>query len=200
MILNIRGTGGSGKSTIVRDVMSRYARRTPCHETGRKRPAGYYCERAHEEDGPTLYVPGHYETPCGGCDTIVSPTRAFEWIEAAAKSGADVVYEGIIVQDSFERTVELSRRFRLVVLGLRVPIEVCLDGIRERRQARRDARDLDPTNTVNRQKSVERSMQRLAEAGVDARWATRDEALATCVQLLGLGDPVAQDERPFQLT
>lgn len=199
MIINIRGTGGSGKSTVVRDVMARYETVTARHVTGRRRPAGYLCARP---DGPSLYVPGHYETPCGGCDTITSPNEVFDAIEAQAAQGHDVLYEGIIVQDAFDRTLYLHKQHGLVVLGLRVPIEVCLESIRTRRSERGDQRELNPKNTIGRQRSVERSMTRLREAGVDARWVTRDEALATCVELLGLGERVAEATvvgRSFQL-
>lgn len=191
MIINIRGTGGAGKSTLVRTMMSRYDKRTPVMET-RKQPVGYACERA---GGRPLWVVGHYETACGGCDTIKTPDEVYVYVTSAANSGYDVLYEGIIVQDDTRRCIELSKTHELRVVGLYVPIEECLAGIQKRRDNRGDTRPLNPKNTVDRARRLEGSMKKLQAAGVDARWLSRDEALAFLHDQLALEDPGHDDER-----
>ena len=42
MIINVRGTSGSGKSTIVRNAMDLFTWRGPVHVKGRKQPLGYW--------------------------------------------------------------------------------------------------------------------------------------------------------------
>lgn len=183
MIISIRGTGGAGKSTLVKSVMGIYTVRVPRYEEGRRRPVGYVCAT---EPYRQLFVPGHYETPCGGCDTLKSPGEAYRLIEAASDAGRDVIFEGIIVQDDVRRCIEVSKRHKVAVIGLDVPIEVCLDSIRHRRKERGDARPLNPKNTIDRANRLVGIMSRLADAGIETAWMDREQALIKCVGLLGM--------------
>lgn len=112
-VVNLRGTGGSGKSTVVRRVMERYrgssAEVVPERAEGRKQPTGYRVDYA---SGGALYVPGHYETACGGCDTIKTVDEVYALVSRAVSAGWDVLYEGIMVQDDVRRAVELDKRLR----------------------------------------------------------------------------------------
>lgn len=193
MVINIRGTGGSGKSTLVRRLMA-HATMLPEFVIGRKRPIAY------SDRAVGLYVPGHYETPCGGCDTLAGPDAAYELVRAAAAQGMHVVFEGIIVQDDVRRCIELSREYPVLVIGLQVPVEACLDAIRERRAARGDARALNPTNTVHRAKRLDGIMTKLVAAGVEAKWLSREAAYVECCARLGLtGGMLVQQTRGHQL-
>lgn len=183
MIVNLRGTGGSGKSTIVREMLRRCSPVTPEHEAGRRRPLGYWASTSR---GRVLYVPGHYETACGGCDTIKTPDAVYALVQREATYGNDVLFEGIIVQDDTRRCAALSERFPVAVIALDVPIEVCLASIEGRRTERGDGRPLNPKNTVNRLRRLEGTMRKLTSLGVSARWLPRQEALAECAALLGL--------------
>lgn len=192
MVVNLRGTGGSGKSYIVREMMRRCVTAAPEHVTGRRRPIGYRCTTPA---GRTLYVPGHYDTACGGCDTIKTPGEVYEIVTREAERGSDVLFEGIIVQDEWRRCAALAERFEVAVIVLDVPMELCLASIQSRRDARGDGRPLNPTNTVNRARRLEATVRKLALVGVDARWLSRDAALARCAQLLGLSEaPAAEEE------
>lgn len=186
MIINIRGTGGSGKSTLVRKVMACYPTVEPMHDLGRKRPIGYKCSRP---GAPMLTVVGHYETACGGCDTITSPEHAYQIVRMGMERG-DVLFEGIIIQDDVKRLVALVDEARTVkVIALEVPIEVCLAGIQSRRDARGDERPLNPKNTVHRAERLVSIIKRLQRHGVDATWYSRDGAWAELKSLLGIGEP-----------
>jgi predicted kinase len=187
MIINLRGTGGSGKSTLVRTVMSKYPGRTPHFIDGRKQPLAYLCTR---EFKPPLYVPGHYETPTGGCDTIQKPDMVYELVTAAAQNGCDVLYEGIMIGDDVRRCVELSKAHPpLKVIALSTPIEECLKGIQSRRDTRGDDRELNPKNTISRLDRLKKSMiPRLKDAGVDCKWLSREQALVAVLSALGLDD------------
>lgn len=182
MIINVRGTGGAGKSYVIRQLMQRY-NVTPMTVHDRRQPVGYICQRVF---GRPLYVVGHYETPCGGGDTMKTTTEVFEAVDRWSGHDIDVAFEGIISQDDVVRTVELHRRYPLKVLALRVPIEDCLAGIQARRAARGDERQLNPKNTIDRAKRLEGIVSRLRDAGVDCEWVSRTRALELAMEALGL--------------
>lgn len=93
MIINIRGTSGSGKSHLVRSVMDLYGLRTKFFVENRKQPIGYTAHR--RTSGRNLSVLGHYETACGGCDTIPSLDQIFSRA-MKAHGEHDVLFEGLI--------------------------------------------------------------------------------------------------------
>jgi len=203
MVIHIRGTGGAGKSTIVREVMRRYQTKTPEFITGRRRPIGYLCE-GHGR----LYVPGQYETPTGGCDTIRSLGEAFDVIERAIAKGYDVLFEGIIVQDAIDRIIAIGQdqRTSLLVLNMRVPIEDCIAGIQARRDAKGNDKVLDPKRTISRVRTVESGAKRIEAAGIQSRWVNREEGLAAVIAALGVqavaAEPpaaVSEPEEEFRL-
>jgi hypothetical protein len=189
MIINIRSTGGSGKSTLVKRIMARYSARTPHYTDGRRRPFFNVC--THPKAGRLdLLVPGHYEVACGGCDTLKSPQQVYDIIrEHGINMHRDVLFEGIIVGDDFKRAAALAEEFgddfRVIVLS--TPIDECLRSIGERRTAKGNDKPLDPTNTVNRDANLrKRMMPRLRAAGVRVEELSRDEAYDYLVAVLDL--------------
>lgn len=184
MIINIRGTGGAGKSHLVRTVMSRYDSQNPAFQEKRKRPISYLCFKA---DHRPLFVPGHYETPTGGCDTISKPDDVFTLVERGVQTQCDVLFEGIMIGDDVRRTVELNRSEKVIVIALSTPLQECLAGIQSRRDTRGDDRPLNPKNTTSRADRLKRSiMPRLKDAGIETHWLSRQEALDFIVERLGV--------------
>lgn len=190
MIINLRGTSGAGKSHIVREVMSHFAVKMPEYIDGRKRPLLYrlYPGESVEVETPRAVVLGHYETPCGGCDTISVPKSLdfiYDLVRREDSAGFHVLYEGLIVESDVRRLAECHHEGRKVlVLALNTPVEVCLESVKQRRGERGDARELDPTNTVNRMPQIQKRMRRLREQGVDARWVSREEGLRLTLEAL----------------
>lgn len=195
MIINVRGTSGSGKSTIVRTAMDLFAWRQPVYVRGRKQPLGYWLGPCQEEW--KLGVPGHYETACGGCDTLKGYDQVFELAEHAALSASHVLFEGVLVSEEYRRTVELAETFSgqgrgehnpvkhdLLVIQLTTPVEACLDSIRARRAARGDDRELNPANTVNRVATIQRTCDRLRQAGINVEEHDRDSAMRRVREIL----------------
>jgi hypothetical protein len=186
-IVQLRGTGGSGKSTVVRRIMALTATATPVFEAGRRQPIGYHCNFSRP---PTLYIPGHYETACGGCDTIKTPDRVYELVRAAVDRDFNVLYEGIIVQDDIHRCIKLNHERRaknlsgVTVIELDTKIEDCLSGIQNRRDERGETKPLNPKNTVDRMQRVHRSCFKLRDAGVTVLRLSREGAFQKCVELL----------------
>lgn len=211
MIINIRGTSGSGKTTLARAVMDLYGTRVPVKEQDRKRPIGYIFNRG--ERGRSLAVIGHYETPCGGCDTITDQDHIYELVRKSHDAGMDVLYEGLLISAEVNRAVKLHQDgYPLFTVALNTPLQVCLDSINDRRQQNFKLRqaavqaqndiyeskgrkllplpnpkgDVNPKNTESKYKGVQGSMRRLQEAGLRAVWADRDEGFHIIRQELGL--------------
>jgi hypothetical protein len=215
MIINIRGTGGSGKSTVVRRVIERYnshydefidGRKQPigtlhvrevctrCGATGdwgkpcpnNPAPGGVHSLNINLNFAKKLWSVGHYNTACGGGDTLKSPAQVFEWVNAKADCGYDVIFEGIISQDDVTRTIATHRCSNLLVIGLTTPLPECLAGIQSRRDERGDERELNPKNTEARAKRLQSAYARLKDAGVRVEKASREDAFHMCLKELGL--------------
>jgi predicted kinase len=190
MIFNLRGTSGSGKSTLVRNLTALYGSRTVFRREGRKQPLGYVYSRG--ERGRSLAVVGHYETACGGCDTIASMDDIFDLVRQSAAAGHDVIFEGLLISADVNRTVDLHKwaqeqGIEMGVIALDTPLDVCIDSINIRRRAKDPNKpDVATKNTESKFKGVKKSVERLLEAGVPARWESRDSALAYLQQELAL--------------
>lgn len=141
MIINIRGTSGSGKSTLMRRIMEHpdYGRRLKYHIDGRKQPIGYVLQRLHGND---LAIIGHYETACGGCDTIQKMEEIFRLVRESHAAGHDVMFEGLLISADVNRAQALhddGLPFTVIALD-KVPLETCLDSVNQRRNNADEAR------------------------------------------------------------
>jgi hypothetical protein len=122
-----------------------------------------------------LAVIGHYETECGGCDTIKTPDCLFYLIELAAVQGYDVLWEGLLMSMDFKRTVPLSKRHRTLIIGMDVPLDVCLDSINQRRWSKNPDKPAVPVdNTTRKWHGTRQTIRRLADAGLETVWLDRD--------------------------
>lgn len=184
-VINVRGTSGSGKSTLVRRITECYQSRERYYEPGRKQPIGYVY---HRPEGRSLAVIGHYETPCGGCDTIPKMEHIFELVRKSHAAGLDVLFEGLLISADVKRTLALHEEgLPLVVVQLDVDIDTCLDSVNQRRRAKKpDAPDVNPKNTISKHRGVVKSMEKLREAGVKHYTAGRVAAFNLIRTELGL--------------
>jgi len=181
VIFNIRGTSGSGKTHLVRRIMDSYGGRTVYREAGRRQPIGYTFARG--ERGRGLAIIGHYETACGGCDTIPKMERIFELVKASAEQGYDVIFEGLLISADVQRHVDLNswclnHGQELQVISLTTDLQTCLDSVNARRKARNP--DLPPVkekNTISKFNGVRKSLERLRANQVVVHELTRDQAL-----------------------
>jgi predicted ABC-type ATPase len=136
MIINIRGTNGSGKTTIVRQIVG-------CHETvttiqyppergNKRRPLGYLCAR----DTRRLFIPGHYEIANGGIDTIHDLEYAHKIILYHHSLGADVLYEGMNFTDKIDWIIRMHEaKLDIRVAFINHPVEACIKSVRKRGHA-----------------------------------------------------------------
>lgn len=133
MIISLRGTNGSGKSTIVREIMRGYPRSIKIEYPGRRRPRGYLCQTGKVSDLRSLFVPGHYEIANGGVDTLSSLDEAYDLIERHAELGCHVLYEGKNMSDGVGRLLALRRAgYPVAVALIDEPVRKCVAAVRSR--------------------------------------------------------------------
>ena len=179
MIINVRGTHGSGKSTVIRKVMEKGVF-SPFYIEGRKRPMGYRND--------TIFVPGSYETDCGGCDTISQVEDAFDLIKGHASNGWRVLFEGILSQHSAPRLIEVHKLFPVIVLVLTTPVEQCIADVEKRRAESGNTRPFNHENLRKEARSVVSSSRRLKSEGLNLQYMTREEAIDYCIEVLFHGN------------
>lgn len=185
----MRGTSGSGKSTAVRRVLEKLKLVSTVMEDGRRRPLAYIHALPSGSEVATL---GSYESTCGGCDTIKGLDRTFELVRLFHSQGKHVLFEGLLLSEGTDRILALQRDgLPIHCIALTTSLEECLASVQLRREASAEKRGkvptlLDPTNTSKRVKVIERSLARIRAAGVPVHDCSRELAVVTACQLLGL--------------
>ncbi len=143
VIVNPRGTSGSGKSELARRILADYGRGSgeamePIHRGGRAPPVGYRLR--HPLGGRPLAALGHYGAgACGGCDTIPARDGGLGEVFRLAARGHDVLLEGLFLSGDHQRSAELAGRHPLHVLLLDTPVERCARNLVARRRVGRRA-------------------------------------------------------------
>lgn len=172
MIIQIRGTSGSGKSTAMRRIMEGLPppdwEWSSLYVNGRKKPL-YYHKKA-------VVVLGHYESNCGGCDTLGAASVACKLAEGLLGSCPHfkhVLCEGLLLSEDVKWSKELKD---LSVIFLTTDLETCLKQIEKRRKEVGNEKPLNPANTANRVATIERARLKLIEAGIYCRRASADQA------------------------
>lgn len=178
-IVSIRGTHGSGKSTIVRKILDKYHHELV--EPDRKgRPKGY----AVSLPGDTwLYVVGPYHTACGGCDAVQPYSLILDEIARGVRTCGDVLLEGALVSSSYGSVGHLMNAYATsTVPGLEhhaphdaafafldTPLDTCLERIKQRRAAKGNFEPLNPKNTAVKFENVARTKVQMAKLGSKVR-------------------------------
>lgn len=182
MIYNIRGTHGSGKSSLVQYLFKKYP-----HElldvSPRGRPEGY---RVHTGLRKPLYVVGPYATACGGCDAVQPYDLIWPRVERYAKLG-HVLFEGALISVSVGSIglAMAKRKKECVILYLDTPVEVCLARIAARREKKGgNPPPLNPKNTQLKHLATERTRPKMEALGVHCVTLNYKKAARQLVEVL----------------
>jgi hypothetical protein len=182
-VINIRGTYGSGKTTLARFVMDNYPNQQPQYIAGRKRPL--YYTHDHPTGGNPLAVIGSYETVCGGCDTITEVALIFDTVDYLQANGYDVLYESLLMTADVGRTAGWAEKWNLHIIYLDVPTQVCIDSVNSRRRAKDPtAKDVDTKNLLAKIQGCRSSSKSLTARGVACEWLDRAAAFHRVLELL----------------
>lgn len=163
MIIQIRGTSGSGKTTVMREVMEKIQPLKPVFVNGRKRPLYYENKRRG------IVVLGHYEIDCGGCDTIGSAPKVYDLLQTLKFNVA--LTEGLLWSEDVKWSVALqSTPIEVRVYFLITDAEECLRRVTAR-QAGRIPRDPERVRRklMTRIGTIERARRRLLDSDVYCR-------------------------------
>lgn len=177
-ILNIRGTNGSGKSSVVRQLMEHFGVEADVAKPGTKRVWAYQLRNR-------MYVLGRYETACGGADTVSSFAKIKQQVSILAGHG-DVVFEGVLWSGVFKSSDEFAHNspHHVIFATLDTPAEVCIERVVARRKLAGNSKPFDPENLLAKHKSVVRAQEQLVKAGHDARILPHEEPLQTILRWL----------------
>lgn len=185
MIVNIRGTSGSGKTTLMRQFMDHVGDWDQLMSENMRKVEGY----RSLPDG-AFYVLGSYANVCGGCDGIPTQDAVCNRVREYAKHGS-VLFEGLLISHLYTRYLNLAREYPqgFAFAFLDTPLDVCLERVQARRDARADKlgkprTPLNPDNTVAKWHETHRVANRFVEDGLPVLWLPWEDALPPLVELL----------------
>lgn len=182
MIINIAGTSGSGKSTIVRSIIEA-ADKVKEHSEGKK-ILGYTCFGLGSKP---LFIVGPYNKPSGGADNIQPLSEVFEQVLIAYTVENNVLFEGLLVSRSKGRLLELWKSINcrdFYIHQLTTSLDDCIHSINLRRQARGNDKPVDCHRTAETFKRVNKICKDLAGMGVPVIRGTRAETLEAILKRL----------------
>ncbi len=186
MIISLRGTQASGKSHIVRSIMSLYPKKEETRLPGRRKPTGY---KLHGLGSP-LFVPGYYEADVGGTGTLVDMTETYDMIWEAYDAGFSVLYEGSGVYDGTSRLTNMFHSDVTEVVIVDHLISECVMSIKDRGGKIR-------VETIQKYaKKISADEEIFKARGYSVRRLNRQLALERCKELLEIfASPLAIDAR-----
>lgn len=175
-ILNIRGTNGSGKSTVIRELMEHFGVEADVAKPGTEKVWAYQLRNG-------MYILGRYETACGGADTVSSFDRIKTQANILARRG-DVAFEGFLWSGIFKTSDEFARQspHQVIFAMLDTPVDLCIQRVAARRNAAGNKKQFDPRNLIAKHQAVVRAQERLLKAGHDARILPHEEPLQTILR------------------
>jgi hypothetical protein len=192
VIINPRGTSGSGKTEFVRRLLADYGWNRgngprEIRSAGRDRPIAY--QLAHPFGGDPLTVIGSYEGTAGGCDRIRASDggmgEAFRLAHEQALAGHDVLLEGLMLSGEHVMSAALAGRHPLHVLRLSTPIDHCIRNVvRRQRSGQRNLVSVARTASIH-QANIDRAC-RMLEQHASVEVLDFDRALHRARQLLGV--------------
>jgi len=174
MIINLRGTSGSGKTYAVKEFLYKNAPYYHIMGAGSKKPVAHLVFM----DMMPVYAIGSYENVCGGCDTVPTQDMICGLVRHFSQFG-HVLFEGLLMSHLWARYKALCEELtgcgeKYVWLFLDTPIEICLDRVDLRRALRGVDKPLNPHNTISKHQSTWKVADKAKQAGFDVRWLKYD--------------------------
>lgn len=141
LIVNLRGTSGSGKTELVRRIAAGYGWHdgvaAPIRREGRERPIAHFLP--HPLGQRPLVLIGDYKAASGGCDTIRlvdgGLDEAFRLADHYAARDHDVLLEGLLLSSEHRRSTALAALHQLYIIHLDTPLDRCIRNVIARQRA-----------------------------------------------------------------
>ena len=182
-VINIRGTSGCGKTTIVRNILQHGVWETWRDE--HNKILAYYNKNLN------WAVVGSYENTCGGCDGIKTQDEAEYRIQFLIDSGFNVLFEGLVISTITGRWGELARKnsekSNFLFYYVNTPIEECIERVKKRRFDAGNVKPFNEENTRNRVKAIETTFQKLSQSGCYCIKESQENIMRNLYEWYGLG-------------
>lgn len=155
----------------MRRVMERLGEWEKVYAPPRKKPLYYRCSSS------PVYVLGHYETACGGCDTIGSARAVYGLIQTVRDSEPSgvILAEGLLLSEDVIWTAKLGETRNLFLI---TDLKKCLNNVYKRREE--NGKDVDGVFNKElvdiRIGRINRVRARLENLGIHARRCSSDQA------------------------
>jgi len=141
VIINLRGTSGSGKSYVVKEFLDTY---TSEEVLENKKIVGYYLDTEFGK----LFVVGKYTNVCGGCDTL-SVEHSRKLIKKHGRLSS-VLFEGLIMNKGYTINRDIIKKLsgeEYTFAFLDTTLQKCLSRVRKRRKEKGNLKILNPYHT-----------------------------------------------------
>ncbi len=164
-VYDLRGTHGSGKSSVVHRLLKRFGNVPIEKQNGEV--IGHYMPDID------CCVVGKYESACGGCDAIKSQEEVIARLTFFRSNpevyGYRLILEGILVAHTYERYAKLADeigRENYTFMFLDTPLETCIERVRKRRIRQGNHKGYLPENLTKDHQVIQvRLPQRFKDAG-----------------------------------
>ncbi|GAG56093.1 unnamed protein product [marine sediment metagenome] len=160
MIIDIRGSHGSGKSHIVHSILHNKVQHSILRDD---LLVGIFVPEL------SLAILGDYSVNCGGCDQIRTADEICQRVRefAGMKEVKHVLLEGILVAHTFQRYSDLANEMdEYVFCFIEVPLVECVRRVRARRVERGKKPDFDLFHiTADHKRIHQRLPTKFIEAG-----------------------------------
>jgi hypothetical protein len=191
LIVNPRGTSGSGKTELARCIAAEYGWydgvANPIHREGRKRPIA--CCLPHPLGHRPLVLLGDYQATSGGCDTIRLADgglgEAFRLADYYASRGCDVLLEGLLLSSEYHQSTTLAALHQLYIIQLDSPLDRCISNVIARQRAGGSRRSSAARTATMHYSNIEEACRRLQEHAI-VELLDFEGALRRARHLLGL--------------
>jgi hypothetical protein len=183
MIIMVRGNHGSGKSTVVRNVMQQMGLCTPLYgDLGPKAPEAYCCLRKitpKHVAGPPTFVLGPYQSnaTCGFDYITKLGVKAATILLEKYRLKGNVLFESImtsarILEPSIGRFIKANKE-EIIIATLDTTFEECARSIEERKKTSVAGTKWNSTHLVAQQRMIERVTGQYTELGYRMEYVSR---------------------------
>ena len=184
MVIDIRGTHGSGKSWLMHQLISYGADEVTgtCHYTHKDKVLGYVLP---DWDA---FILGKYSNVCGGCDQIGSADEVVRRIREFSEQYTHIILEGILVAHTYQRYADLAvemQDYGYIFCFLDTPLETCIERVKQRRANAGNDKPLNPANIIKDYRNIWTTVRhKVYAAGLNAIDVPHTDPLGPIIDLL----------------
>lgn len=188
-IINLRGTSGSGKSTVAKTFIDNHPH-SEVRDPNTNKVIGYKVDASAVGLTKPVFIVGRYDTACGGGDTLKDEEDAVHKCETAQQYG-HVLMERMLTSGSGPKgkfASSFAGTGKIVYAILDTPLETCLERVMKRRESRGETKPFNPENTINKYRQTRRAASMLYDAEEDVRSIDHTNAFQQVVDIMKESD------------